>query len=234
MVVGASAHQRVALGHQRRRERARVGLDAADVLAEGGARRLAQRHGEGGDLVVVGSALQRREDGLVDGLLEALAVEDHAGARAAEALVRGGRHHVRVLEGVVDLPGGHEARDVCHVAQQQRAHLRRAARERGGEQRTARAAAGLRRARAHLVADLAHAPVVPLARVGGGAGDDHLWPEESRPLLQALVVDEPRGGVHLGPGARGGGGGCGGGRGVVVGGGGGGGVGFGGGGRQWR
>ena len=46
---------------------------------------------------------------------EAPAVEDHPGARPAQALVRGGGDDVGVLEGVRALARGDDAGDVRHV-----------------------------------------------------------------------------------------------------------------------
>ena len=42
---------------------------------------------------------------------------------------------------------------------------------------------------AHFVSDLPQPLVVPLAGVGGPAGDDELGPEVQRLLLQLVVVD---------------------------------------------
>ena len=103
------------------------------------------------------ACLQSREDGEVDLVLnvvhdllarlgihlaDALAVEDHGAARAAQRLVRGGGDHIRVLKGRRHEAGGHQAADVRHVRQQPRALL---------------------------VGNGAHARVVVVARVRAGA-----------------------------------------------------------------
>ena len=75
----------------------------------------------------------------------------------------GSRDNVGVLEWRRGLAGGHQARDVRHVHQQQRAVL---------------------------VRDLAVAGVVPLARVGGAAGDEHGGLEERSLRRECVVVDE--------------------------------------------
>ena len=52
---------------------------------------------------------------------------------------------------------------------------------------------GLRDARccccSHLVADLAHARIVDVPRVGRGAGDNHFWAEQRRRRLERVVID---------------------------------------------
>merc|ERR1719218_401635 len=83
----------------------------------------------------------------VDRRLVLLAVEDHATARTAKRLVRGGGDDVRVRERVVHNVRGHETGDVRHVGHE---------------------------VGAHLVADLAHALVVVVTGVRGGARDDQL------------------------------------------------------------
>mmetsp|Transcript_28829 Transcript_28829/g.84506 ORF Transcript_28829/g.84506 Transcript_28829/m.84506 type:complete len:327 (+) Transcript_28829:985-1965(+) len=124
-----------------------------------------------------------REDGGVDGALKvvhnglallvggalALAVKDHGPAGPAQGLVRGGGHHVRVLEGPGHRVGRDEARDVRHVREE---------------------------VRAHGVGDGAHAAVVVVARVGGGAGDEQLGADHLDRLRQLVVVDESRGFVE--------------------------------------
>ena len=75
-------------------------------------------------------------------VLEVLAHEYYAAARPTEALVRGGRHDVRVLHGVLQQSCGDESCRVCHVYHEQCAHL---------------------------VGYGTHALIVPLARVCGAA-----------------------------------------------------------------
>mmetsp|Transcript_45492 Transcript_45492/g.75849 ORF Transcript_45492/g.75849 Transcript_45492/m.75849 type:complete len:303 (+) Transcript_45492:838-1746(+) len=153
MVVGAARHQRVPVLNQTRSHCRAVGLHLNLVFLELGLHALFERNGEGADVVVVGSPLQAGEHGGVDGVLEgvaellALAEEDHATAGAAQRLVRGGGHHVGVLEGGVHHPRGHQPGDVRHV---------------GHQVRTA------------IVTDLTHALVVVVAGIGGGARHNHL------------------------------------------------------------
>ena len=63
------------------------------------------------NLVLVGAALEGREDRLVDAPLEASVIlpeEDEASAGPTQRLVRRRRHHVGVLEGVGGLRRGRE------------------------------------------------------------------------------------------------------------------------------
>mmetsp|Transcript_29782 Transcript_29782/g.75856 ORF Transcript_29782/g.75856 Transcript_29782/m.75856 type:complete len:532 (+) Transcript_29782:210-1805(+) len=165
VVVGAARHDGVAqllqalghglaVGHHLR-------LVRRKLLGVGHLERDRQR----GDGVVVGAALQAGEHCLVNDLLELLAVENHATAGAAQRLVGGGGHNVRVLEGGGHHTGSHQAADVRHVRHE----------------------VGL-----VLVADLAHALVVDVAGVGRRAGDDELGPEQHGALLQRVVVDHAR------------------------------------------
>ena len=41
----------------------------------------------------------------------------------------------------------------------------------------------------HLVADLAHARIVDVPRVGRGASDNHFWAEQRRRRLERVVID---------------------------------------------
>mmetsp|Transcript_21342 Transcript_21342/g.53786 ORF Transcript_21342/g.53786 Transcript_21342/m.53786 type:complete len:436 (+) Transcript_21342:112-1419(+) len=180
VVVGAAGHQRVAALLHAHRQRLRVLHHLHLVLLKLGGRGLLERAREAGDGVVVGAALQAREDGEVDlvldvvhdgvallvGALLALAVEDHRAAGAAQRLVRGGGHHVGVVEGRGNQARSHQARDVGHVRQQP-----------GVE----------------LVRDGAHAGVVVVARVGRGAGHQHLGAEQLGCLLDLVVVNQPGG-----------------------------------------
>eukprot|EP00968_Pinguiococcus_pyrenoidosus_P005605 scaffold363_cov255-Pinguiococcus_pyrenoidosus.AAC.15 len=128
--------------------------------------------GHAGDLVLVRASLERGEDRVVDEVLEAalvLAEEDHAGARAAEGLVRRGGHDVADVEGALEHAGSDEAGGVRHVAHEQRAVL---------------------------VSDGAEAFVVPIARVRGAAHDDESRLEERGGLAQLLHVDEAGLRVH--------------------------------------
>mmetsp|Transcript_17647 Transcript_17647/g.56218 ORF Transcript_17647/g.56218 Transcript_17647/m.56218 type:complete len:334 (+) Transcript_17647:94-1095(+) len=170
VVVGTARDDGVASRHERGGERLRVRLDTPDVLAEGWLLRLSQRDGERRDLVVVRPSLQAWEDSEVDRALKPLAVKDDAGARPAQRLVRGRRDDIAVLERVGGLLRRDEARDVRHVAHQQRADR---------------------------VGDPPHPRVVPVPRVGRRPCDEQLWAEEPSALFEAVVVDQARLGRHL-------------------------------------
>mmetsp|Transcript_11910 Transcript_11910/g.50040 ORF Transcript_11910/g.50040 Transcript_11910/m.50040 type:complete len:296 (-) Transcript_11910:20-907(-) len=118
--------------------------------------------GEDAEVDLVLQVVRDRRALLVDALL-ALAVEDHRAPRAAKGLVRGGGHHVGILEGRRDHVRGDEAGDVRHVGHE---------------------------VGAHLVADLPHALVVVVARVRGRAGDDQLGAVQHGVGLEGVVVDE--------------------------------------------
>mmetsp|Transcript_19454 Transcript_19454/g.34683 ORF Transcript_19454/g.34683 Transcript_19454/m.34683 type:complete len:299 (-) Transcript_19454:608-1504(-) len=180
VVVSSARHQRIAALLHSLCQSLRVLQHLHLVLLELGGGRLLQRASEAGDGVVVGAALQAREDGEVDlvldvvhygvtllvGALLPLAVEDHCAAGPAQGLVSGGCDHIRVLKGGGDKPSGHQARDVSHVGQQPSLVL---------------------------VSDGAHAGVVIVARVGGRASDDELGAEQLGRLLDLVVVDEAGG-----------------------------------------
>mmetsp|Transcript_15044 Transcript_15044/g.39547 ORF Transcript_15044/g.39547 Transcript_15044/m.39547 type:complete len:430 (+) Transcript_15044:388-1677(+) len=180
VVVGAAADKLVALGLERLGKLGRVAHDLLLILLVLRGGRLLEGGGEGRDGVVVRAALEAREDREVDLILQivhnlhallghrahALAVENHGTARAAERLVGGGGHDVRVIERRRNAAGGDEARDVSHVREQPRAVL---------------------------VSDLAHALVVDQARVGRGAGDKELRAVKPSVGLESVVVNDTSG-----------------------------------------
>ena len=110
----------------------------------------------------------RREVGAVDAVGQVLAAEDHAAARPAQRLVGGGGDEVRVRERARVQARGHEAGDVRHVDEQQRADA---------------------------VGDRRHPLEVDDPRIGGGARDDDLRADLVRLRLERVVVDPlgPRG-----------------------------------------
>ena len=140
------------------------------VVDKFGGGRLLQRHGEGADGVVVGTALEPGEHRAVDRLLVLLLVEDHAASGTSQGLVRGGGDHVRVGEGIVHDVRRDEAADVRHVGHE---------------------------VGANLVADLPHALVVVVPGVRGRTGDDQLGAVQHGVLFQRVVVDDP--GVFVQP-----------------------------------
>ena len=93
------------------------------------------------------TALLAGEHGAVDLLGVFLLCQDDAAAGAAQGLVGGGGHHVRVRDGVGVQAGGHEAREVGHVHHE---------------------------VGTHEVGDAAELGKVQLAGVGGPAGNDQL------------------------------------------------------------
>ena len=163
VVVRAAGDDVVAAAEELGAHGGRIGdnlLLVGDILRLGG---LVEGHGLGGDHMLERTALDAREDaGVEDGahlldfalrggesprVVEILAHQDDAAARSAEGLVGGGSDDVRVLDRVFQETGGDEAGGMGHVDPEDGAHL---------------------------VGDLAHAFVVPLAGVGGGAADDEL------------------------------------------------------------
>ncbi len=124
--------------------------------------RLPQRHRLGGDDVHQRSALDAGEDGAVDVLGELGLAQDHAGARTAQRLVRGGGDEVAVRHRRRVLPRRHQAGDVRDVGHQQ--------------------AAG-------LVGDRAKAREVDDAAVGRGAADDQPRPLGERQPPHLVEID---------------------------------------------
>mmetsp|Transcript_46937 Transcript_46937/g.93525 ORF Transcript_46937/g.93525 Transcript_46937/m.93525 type:complete len:415 (+) Transcript_46937:429-1673(+) len=182
VVLGPLSGHLVVLAHEKLAKSGSVRLHLLGVSFELRGGDLLELGGQAGDLVVVGAALQGGEDGEVDGILVlihgrvrsvrlgALAEEDHACTRAAKRLVRGGRHDVAKVEGVLGLASGHKAGDVGHVSHHK------------GTSR---------------IADLANARVVPVAWVGRGARHDELGTEHEGELLHLVVVNIARLGVHM-------------------------------------
>ena len=121
---------------------------------------------------------------LAEWIGEVLAHEDDSATRATQCLVGGGGYDVGVFHGVVEQAGSDESGGMRHVDHEQCAHL---------------------------VGNLAHALVVPLAAVGGAAADDefglmlqgqlfHLVVVHASCLLIEVVADgvvEDAGGVDL-------------------------------------
>jgi hypothetical protein len=133
---------------------------------------------EGGDGVVVRTALMTGEHGEVDWTLEvvqhllaglgvdgadAATEEDHGASWATQRLVGGGGHDVGIFKWRRDDLGGDETRDVGHVDHQ---------------------------VGAHRVGNLAHALVVDQTAVGRRAGHEDLGSVERGRLLEHVVVDD--------------------------------------------
>mmetsp|Transcript_19357 Transcript_19357/g.51379 ORF Transcript_19357/g.51379 Transcript_19357/m.51379 type:complete len:382 (+) Transcript_19357:191-1336(+) len=179
VVFRAAGLERVALGDEEVGECRAVGLHLHDVRLEFRGHGFLEGDAERRDGVVVGAALAAREDGLLDAVLVvvvlrgggfvaggggagAAAVEDEALARPAEGFVGGGGDDVAELEGVLELLGGDEARDVGHVAVEDGADL---------------------------VGDGAEPRVVEVAGVRGGAADEELGAEKCGEGFEVVVVD---------------------------------------------
>ena len=125
--------------------------------------------------VIVRATLARREDGLVNALLQVVRIfrvppeEYQTRPRAAERLMRRRRDHIAVLERILQDLSGDEPRGVCNVRHQERAVL---------------------------VSRCAEGGVVPVARVRGGAADDQTGLEETGLLGELVVVNELSGGIE--------------------------------------
>jgi hypothetical protein len=104
---------------------------------------------------------------LGDGIVGAR--QDHAAARPAQRLVGGGRDHVCNRQRVWILACGHQAGDVRHVDEQQRADL---------------------------IGNGAKAREIQHARIGRKTRHDHLRLVLQRQRLDLLVVDQPGVGAH--------------------------------------
>ena len=109
--------------------------------------RFLESHRLGGDDMHQRATLLAGKDAAVDACRQLLPAQDHAGARAAQGLVRGGRDHMRVRHRRRMHLARHQPGEVGHVDNQ---------------------------VRAHLVRDGAHAREVELARVGAAAAHNHL------------------------------------------------------------
>jgi hypothetical protein len=108
-------------------------------------------------------ALQAGEDGRVDLLGERLVIgQDHAAARAAQGLVRGGGDDMGVRERRGMRATGHEAGEMRHVDHE---------------------------IGADLVGDLAEAGEIPVPGIGRAAGDDDLRLVLDGEALDLLHVD---------------------------------------------
>ena len=148
MVVGAARHDVDAALHQLIRHGGGVCLHLRGIGLEPRPQRLAEGDGLGGDDMHQGAALKAGEDGRVDLLRDVLVIaQDHAAARAAQRLVRGGRHDMRMGQGGGMDAARHQTRDMGHVDMQIGADFVRDGAERGP---------------------------VPFAAIGGAARQDQL------------------------------------------------------------
>ncbi len=150
------------------------GLGIVDHLLLIGLERGLQGFMEGccfsGDGVHQGAALDAGKHLAVDLFGILFLAEDDASPGAAQGLVGGGGHHIRVGNGVHVQSGGDQSGDVSHIHH-----------ELG----------------AHLVGDLAEAGEVHLAGIGGSACQDHLGLVFQRHLFQFVIVELLGGFIHL-------------------------------------
>jgi hypothetical protein len=81
--------------------------------------------GESCDVVVVGTALQHREEGIVDPLVQAFLspADDHTCSGAVERLVSRGGDHICVFEGVSDLTSSEQTGKMCNVNKKESTYI---------------------------------------------------------------------------------------------------------------
>ena len=121
VVVRAARHEFKALGKELFGKRLGVCDDLFLVGDEGGLQRLAEADGFRRDDVEQGTALDPREDRLVDLLRDLFVVgEDQTAARTAQGLVGRRRHDVGVGQGRGMEPRGDQPRDMRHIDHQVR------------------------------------------------------------------------------------------------------------------
>ena len=107
MVVRAAGNQFHAAFGECLGQRLRVHADGVLIGLEFGLHGFVQAYGLRGDDVHQRTALRAGEDALIDGLGILLFAEDHATARAAQGLVRGGGNDIGIGHGVHVLARGH-------------------------------------------------------------------------------------------------------------------------------
>ncbi len=162
VVLSAARHQPEASSGQAPGQGLGVAQDRGGVGPELGLGGLEERHRLGGDGVLEGAALERREHRFVNGLGVLSPREDAASAGAAQRLVGGEGDHVGERHRVGIGAPGDEAGVVGGVEQQ---------------------------VGAHLVGDPAEGGGVDSAGVGGGPGDDELGPVLPGQVAHLVVVD---------------------------------------------
>ena len=166
VVFGAARDDPVAALHDDLRHRLCVPDDLLLVGLEAGLERLLERDRLGRDHVHERTALQAREHDalqLLDQFLRRALREHDAAARSAQRLVRGRGDDVRMRQRARVDARGHQARDVRHVDEEDRADR---------------------------VRDAAHARPVDDLRVRAEAADQHLRLVLVGEALHVVVVDE--------------------------------------------
>ena len=123
MRVRAAADQPEPGPGQTRGEAGRVPDDLPLVVPEAGRQRLLEADGLGGDDVHERPALHAGKHGAIEVLCERRLAEHHPAARAAQRLVRGRRHEMRVRDRARVQAGRDQAGDVRHVRHHERADL---------------------------------------------------------------------------------------------------------------
>lgn len=154
-----------------------VGSNKLLVFLVLGSHGLLESNGQGGDGVVVRTALVTREDGevnlllkIVEGLLalgiyaaDTLAVEDHGTARATERLVGGGSDNVGIGEGRRNDASSNQTGNVGHVNNE---------------------------VGANRVGNLTEAGIVNVAAIGGGTSNNDSGSVELGILCEGVVVND--------------------------------------------
>ncbi len=162
VIVGAAADDAEAGGRERAGQPRRVLHDLSLIRGELRRRRFLEADRLGRDDVHQRSALHAGEHRAIEILRVALAAQHHAAARAAQRLVRRRRDEVGVRHRARVHAAGDQAGDVRHVHHQRRADA---------------------------LGDRAHPREIDHARIGAGAGDDHLRLVLIGELLELLVID---------------------------------------------
>ena len=167
--IGTARYDAVAAGGEASRQRLGVGDNLCRVELESIAERLTEAHCLGGDQVLERPSLDSRKHRAIEILGVLLLAQDHPTAWPAQRLVRRGRDEVRHRTGIRMQPGCDQTRGMGDVGVHDGAHL---------------------------VADLAHAPEVDMARVGRKADHDELRPVLAGDLGHRVVVEQLGLAVH--------------------------------------
>mmetsp|Transcript_25925 Transcript_25925/g.54060 ORF Transcript_25925/g.54060 Transcript_25925/m.54060 type:complete len:435 (+) Transcript_25925:409-1713(+) len=130
-----------------------------------------QLSGNTSNLVNVGTTLQGRKDGLVNGLFKVAVVlteENHTGTWSTQRLVRGGGNHIAKFKGRGLFRSGHQTGNVSHIHHQQ-------------------GSIG--------ISDFSESLVIIVTRVGRSSRNNHGWLEQTGITFQLFIVNVSRFGV---------------------------------------
>ena len=163
MIVSSAGNHVIALFHKEGGQGLRIGDYLLLVINETRLERLVERHGLRRNAVLERTTLSAREYSGIENLghflyntlrrlesprvIEVLAHKDDAAARSAQGLVSGGSHYVGIFHGVLEQTGRNHSGSMGHI------HHKNGT---------------------HLVGNLPHPGVIPLAGVGGSSSDDEL------------------------------------------------------------